>query len=145
MNVDVLKELHFARLSLAEATEQRKKALKLFEESPDYQALLQIEREYKDSVNAREESLRDTALQEYDETQKKKGLGYSIRIMTNVTITDEKSAFEWCLSNFTPSLKLDVRTFKTAAKNGTVPSDLAEVTEEAKVYINGDLSEFDEQ
>lgn len=144
MNAMVLKELNYARMLFAEASEKRKKALKLFEESPDYQALLQAENEYKESVFVREKELRRVALEEYHLTANKNGLGYSIKVMTEVEIKDEKKAFEWCLSNFTPSLKLDTKTFKTAAKNGTVPSELADVFEEAKVYIDSDLSKFDE-
>ena len=48
----------------------------------------------------------------------------------------------WCLTNFTPALKVDTKAVETAAKNGNIPADLVRVEEQPQVYIDSDLSQF---
>ena len=52
------------------------------------------------------------------------------------------NAIRWCVSNFTPALKLDAAKFEKAVEEGSIPGDVATctITEEPKVYIAQDLS-----
>ena len=51
----------------------------------------------------------------------------------------------WCLRNYTPALKVDVKEIEKAAKKNNVPSNLATVTDEPKIYIASDLSKYDKE
>jgi hypothetical protein len=63
----------------------------------------------------------------------------SIRNFSVVNILDTRKAFDWCLKNFTPALKLDTKTFEKAAKDGNVPEELATVTLDPRPQIAAKL------
>ena len=46
---------------------------------------------------------------------------------------------EWCLAHFTPALELNTKVFEKAAKDGSVPAALVDVTKEYRAQIASKL------
>ena len=68
-----------------------------------------------------------------------------MKMVSKVEIPDLMAVKEWCLRNYTPALKVDVKEIEKAAKRNNVPSNLATVTDEPKIYIASDLSKYDKE
>jgi hypothetical protein len=61
---------------------------------------------------------------------------------TTAEIVDEIATRAWCITNFTPALKLDTKMIEKAAKDGTIPAELVKITTEPSAYIDSDLSGY---
>lgn len=85
-------------------------------------------------VKELEDKARTSALALYDENCELPDR-VSVKWFTTVKITDEAAAVQWCKQNFTPALKLDAKMFEKAAKDGTIPAELATVSKEARAQI----------
>jgi hypothetical protein len=59
----------------------------------------------------------------------------AVKQFTVVEIPDPSQAREWCFNNFRPALKLDTKVFEKAAKDGSIPAELALVSKEARAQI----------
>jgi hypothetical protein len=104
------------------------------QQSDDFMKLDILSREGDALITELESSIRAAALAlhaEFCELPSR----VTVKNFTVVTISDEAKAREWCLTNFRPALKLDAKTFEKAAKDGTVPADLATITKEARAQI----------
>ena len=131
-----------ARLDYLNAQDARQKALDAFWSKPENSALTVAEREAKEAWQKADDELRQASLDQYERDGEKKCEGYEIKLVKVVEIKDPQKAFAWCLSNFTPALKLDTRMFEKAVKDGTIPTELAKVKDEPKVYVDKDLGLF---
>ena len=137
-----LKQLAQARAVYQAVKDAKDKALNEFWVLPENAALLIQESAARTGLDDAENQVRGDALELYLANGEKKHDGYQVKLFSVVAIPDAKRAFEWCLNHFTPALKLDTKVFEKAAKDGSVPDDLASVSEDPKVYIDGDLSRF---
>lgn len=137
--------LAHARKLAAESAAKSKAMLEAFQNSPDYAEAKADATDAAALVERLENTLRAEALGKYEADQNKKGEGYEIKTETSVEIPDTQAAINWCKANFTPALKLNESILKTAAKNGTIPPEIVTVTNNPKVYIKSDLSEFLEE
>jgi hypothetical protein len=141
---ELLAQLARSRILEERAVTSRKEFEAKFRESPNFQMLLQQEKDMKMLRELSENELRRAAKDQYDTDLIKKPEvgGYVIKITRVISIRDEETVREWCFTNFRPALKLDQKTFCDAAKDGNVPSTLFKEDDEPKVNINSDLSEF---
>jgi len=142
-------EIKSALVKLAEAREAMEKAKETktdleekFWEIPENAQALEAYQEAKEALAVAEDETRAIITPTYDPQAGKKFDFYTFREKINVTIWDEKQALQWCLSNFTPALTLNKTVFSTAAKAGSIPDELAEVSTELTVAIARDLSEL---
>lgn len=55
---------------------------------------------------------------------------------------DEPAALQWCRDNFTPALKLNTGIFEKAVLQRTIPSEIAKVVADLRVFIDKDLSAY---
>jgi len=144
MNTEIITILAQARAKKNEATENMKAFKAAFESTPEYQALANNLAKATETENLADEQFRRSALilYESDPTNYKKAESYEIKMTAAVTITDEASAIRWSITNFTPALALNRKVFETAVKAGSIPADLATVSEQPKVFIKSDLSDW---
>jgi len=131
-----------ARLDYLHAQAARQKALDEFWSIPENSALIVAEREAKEACQKAGDELRKSALDQYERDKEKKCEGYEIKLPKVVEIPDPQKAFAWCLTNFTPALSLNTSMFEKAAKDGTIPAELAKVKDDPKVYVDKDLELF---
>lgn len=139
---ETIRQLAQARAQLEVDKAYKKSLIELLEATEEYQIAQADLSLSADRVERLENTLRAEALGQYEADHNKTGHGYKIKTETAVTIPDTQKAVEWCKGNFTPALKLNESILKTAARNGTVPAEIATVTEQPKVYIDSDLSDY---
>lgn len=97
-------------------------------------------------IESNENELRTRAVAAYRVTGNKKPFGgvevknFKVRSFAY----DPNSAKRWCLSNLTPALKLDAKTFEKAIESGDVPAEVATMaeTDEPRAQIATDLGKF---
>ena len=144
---ELLAQLARSRILEERAVTARKEFEAKFRESPNFQLLLQQEKDMKMLRELSESELRRAAQAQYDTDLIKKPEvgGYEIKVTRVISISDEEAVREWCFTNFRPALKLDQKTFCDAAKDGNVPLGLFQANDEAKAFIKSDLSEFLEE
>lgn len=139
---ETVRELAQARAWLEADKEYKRRLVEVFEQSKEYQiALADIERNAA-HVERLENTLRAEALGQYANDNNKSGTGYKVKNVTRVELADESRLKPWLLTNFTPALKIDTKAVEKAAKAGSLPPELATVSEEPQVYIDADLSQF---
>ena len=140
--LDTLKAIAFARQKAEQASAKRKAMLEAFKNSPEYQEAVALEETDAALVERLENTLRAEALGQYANDKNKSGTGYKIKTVKHFEIPDPEKVKAWCLTNFTPALKVDTKAVETAAKSGSIPADLVRVEEQPQVYIDSDLSQF---
>ena len=141
---ELIKQLALAR-EVYEALKARKSALveDALAKTAGYSELVVSVQGAKDCLEILESKVRDLALQAYAADQNKKPhAAVQIKVFKNVYIPNVNAALEWCLGHFTPALVLDTKAFSDAAKSGTIPAELATVTEEPRVNISTNLDKF---
>lgn len=136
-----------ARKDAANATDLLKAAKSLFEQNPDYVALVENATVNNTLVDTLEKSIKTIALEEnIDEDgackEKHPHDAIEIKTFTVVEIPDEKAVAEWCLTKLPACLKLDKAKAERAAKQGFIPNNLAPVTTEFRAQIASDLSKY---
>lgn len=137
------RQLAVARLSHEQAKAALDERVKQFYEQPEIAELKQAVDVAKTELDNADALVRGDLLTLYDaDAIGKKGDGYEVKISKVVTVPDAAKALDWCLSHFTPALKLDEKIFKAAVKTGTIPRNLATVEDEPKIYLDADLSCF---
>lgn len=135
-------------LATARATEEQLKkqqvAMLLEVQNSDQYTQVDLQRtQAKAEIERLTELVKSKALEEFNGTKNKKPFdGVEIKVFTVVNITDERKAREWCVANFRPALKLDVKVFEKAAKDGHIPDELAKVELEPRAQIAADLSMY---
>lgn len=136
-------DLALARQQEAELKEKQAAMIAEVQNLPKY-AELELQRsQVKADIERLSEDIKLEALEEFNGTKNKKPFdGVEIKVFTVVNITDERKAREWCMQNFRPALKLDVKVFEKAAKDGNVPDELAKVELEPRAQIAADLSTY---
>ena len=133
LNAD-LDALKTARARHAEAKAEQEKMLAEFQASEKWQNL-SIERAFVNTeIEDLECTIRTTAIELHNASMELPAR-IQIKNFTVVTIMDELKAKDWCIAHFTPALKLDSKVFEKAAKDGNIPTELAEVTKEARAQI----------
>lgn len=143
MNTDMLKKLAQAREEYEKHRQAANAMIEKVQNSPDYQFEKNQRDNAKTVMENLEEEIRAYAILNYQADQNKKpGNGIEIKVFKVATILDPDRAREWCMTNFTPALKLDESVFKKAAVDGTIPVSLVTVTEEPRTQIASDLSEY---
>ena len=140
--LNTIKALAEARKEAEQASTKRKAMLDAFQNSDDYQAVSESAKLWNAQVERLENTLRAEALGQYENDNNKSGTGYKIKTVKHIEIPDPEKVKAWCLTNFTPALKVDMKAVETAAKNGSIPADLVRVEEQPQVYIDSDLSQF---
>ena len=145
MTDTTIKSLAIARKGAEQTSTKRKAMLEAFKNSPEYQEAVALEEADAALVERLENTLRAEALGQYASDNNKTGTGYKIRTVKHIEIPDPEKVKAWCLTNFTPALKVDMKAVETAAKNGSIPADLVRVEEQPQVYIDSDLSQFLEE
>ena len=140
--INTVKALAEARKEAEQASAKRKAMLDAFQNSDDYQAVSESAKLWNAQVERLENTLRAEALGLYANDNNKSGTGYKIKTVKHFEIPDPEKVKAWCLTNFTPALKVDTKAVETAAKNGSIPADLVRVEEQPQVYIDSDLSQF---
>ena len=140
--LNTIKALAEARKEAEQASTKRKAMLEAFKNSPEYQEAVAFEEADAALVERLENTLRAEALGQYASDNNKSGTGYKIKTVKHIEIPDPEKVKTWCLTNFTPALKVDLKAVETAAKNGSIPADLVRVEEQPQVYIDSDLSQF---
>ena len=140
--LDTLKAIAFARQKAEQASAKRKAMLEAFKNSPEYQEAVALEETDAALVERLENTLRAEALGQYTNDNNKSGTGYKIKTVKHIEIPDPEKVKAWCLTNFTPALKVDTKAVETAAKSGSIPADLVRVEDQPQVYIDSDLSQF---
>ena len=143
--LNTIKALAEARKEAEQASAKRKAMLDAFQNSDDYQAVSESAKLWNAQVERLENTLRAEALGQYANDNNKSGTGYKIKTVKHFEIPDPEKVKAWCLTNFTPALKVDTKAVETAAKNGSIPADLVRVEEQPQVYIDSDLSQFLEE
>ena len=140
--LDTLKAIAFARQKAEQTSAKRKAMLEAFKNSPEYQEAVALEETDAALVERLENTLRAEALGQYANDNNKSGTGYKIKTVKHIEIPDPEKVKAWCLTNFTPALKVDTKAVETAAKSGSIPADLVRVEDQPQVYIDSDLSQF---
>ena len=141
--MDSITQLAVLRKELAEIKGIMNVTLEEFQARQLWQELQTSRVGIEEAIRITEDKVRADAQEAYQADPKnKKQRGVSIKIFKVATITDENKARQWCITNFTPALKLDTKAFEKAAKEGTVPAELATVTDEPRAQIDTDLSAF---
>jgi hypothetical protein len=139
--METIHELAQLRKELAEIKGIMNVTLEEFQARPFWQQLQTSRAGVEEAIRIAEDKVRADALEAYQADPKnKKQPGVQIKLFKVANITDEAKARQWCITNFTPALKLDTKTFEKAVKDGTVPAELATITEEPRAQIDADLS-----
>ncbi len=136
--IELLAQLKVNREAFERAKSERQAALAKFESSLEYVHLMQLQAENDADIAEGENKIRLLALEEYDNGNELPEQ-LAVKMFSVVSITDDLKAKEWCIAHFTPALKLDVKVFEKAAKDGNIPVDLATVKKEARVQIAAKL------
>lgn len=129
-----LNELAKARETAEALKLAKREMIENVQQSDDFMKLDNLSREGDALITELEASIRAAALALHENSCELPAR-VTVKQFTVVTISDEAKAREWCMTNFRPALKLDAKTFEKAAKDGTVPADLATVTKEARAQI----------
>lgn len=137
-----LSYLAHERMKAEVAHEMKMQAERNFWARPENAELLETQKAMRASVERLENELRELILPTFDPDKGKKFNGYGFRETVKIDIPDEKQALSWCLTNFTPALSLNKKIFNAAAKQGTIPDELATVKTELTVTIATNLSNF---
>lgn len=137
-----LKALAQARADYEKAREAKNAALDAFLSLPGNKEIVTAEGDAKIALQKADDELRQAALDQYEKDKEKKQDGYQIKEKTVAEILDEKAAFEWCLKNSTPDLKLDTRSFIKTIEAGKAPDELGTVKKVPAVYVDSDLERF---
>ena len=99
-------------------------------------------------VDELERDVKNWGIANFDGQNKKVHAKVNIKTFDVSKVTyDKNKARNWCISNFTPALKLDEKLFENSALDGTIPAEIATVTfaTEDRAQIASDLSEYLEQ
>jgi hypothetical protein len=144
--MEQLKKLHEARQRLLAAKDAQAALLEKLYNTDSWVKAEGEKQKATDDIETLEGELKAHFLAEFKKTLNKapyQGIQVKEFPVTECTY-DPKRAHTWCLSNFTPALKLDTKAFEKAAADGTVPDDIATVTvtKEPRVQIAADLSKF---
>lgn len=143
MDISEIQVIANLREYLPELKAERDKLIKAVTESKEYKSLDENIKKAQQTLEIAEENLRNQALERYALTRDKKmGFGVEIKLFKTARIVNEGNMREWCLHNFTPALKLDIKAIEKAAIAGSIPEAMVEVTETPKVMIPQDLSAY---
>lgn len=123
-----------ARESASLVSQKKNDMIADVKSSDGYMKLDKLQFEGDSLIGELEARIRGAALALHDEKCELPSR-VAVKNFTVVKIPDEAKAREWCMTNFRPALKLDAKTFEKAAKDGTVPTELATVSTEARAQI----------
>lgn len=141
-----LKELAEARAARDEAKQIAKDALDSFMATDElYKSATERARIMAGQAEELEADVKAWALANFDGANKKVHPCVTIKTFDiSRAVYDPTTAFIWCLSNFTPALRLDAKTFEKAALSGTIPTEIALVVpeQENRAQIATDLSDL---
>ncbi len=140
--MSAIHELAQLRKDLEEVKTNMNVELANFQANKEWQSMQLARAGIEEAIRLAEEIVRDEAITAYNADGSKKGEGVSIKMKTTAEIVDEAAARSWCISNFTPALKLDTKMIEKAAKDGTIPAELVRISTEPSAYIDSDLSKF---
>lgn len=129
----MLDELKALRETAAQAQEAKNKIIEQVKAQDEYKAADELKAQTDEQIVQLEAQIRSTALELYDcaaELPSRVTVKWFKTVKYNANV-----AREWCMKNFTPALTLDTKTFEKAAKDGTIPADIASVSKEARAQI----------
>ena len=131
-----VRQLAEARKSYDEVKAQADDMMANFKETPAYKEAALLKEKASMEVSNLEESIKQVAMTQYVMYgNKKPHEAVQVKIFSVVEIPDESAAREWSFTNFRPALKLDTKVFEKATKDGSIPAELATVSEEPHVHI----------
>ena len=136
---DEIKRLAQAREELELAKAEQKRLLDGFQRTDDWVNATFARDFAAGRVDELESTIKENSVAS---GQKNPHEAVTVKLFTVVKIVDDAKAREWCMTNFRPALKLDTKVFEKAAKDGTVPADLAVVEEDPRAQIATDLSKY---
>ena len=131
---NLLDQLKTAREHAQGLRDERKQMIEEVQMTPMFKALTEAGLETDITVGQLESEIRDLTLSMYELSAALPDR-VTVKKFTIIHIPSELSAKTWCIDNFTPALKLDVKAFEDAAKKGNIPSILATVKTEPTVTI----------
>lgn len=129
--LDLLAE---ARINSAAARDARKQIIEAAQSTPEYKEADAETNKADERILELETDIRARALQLYEGSVELPSR-VAVKKFTVVTVLDELKAKEWCISHFTPALKLDTKVFEKAAKDNSIPAELASVGMEFRAQI----------
>ena len=133
---NLVKQLQLARNRQEVAKAERDTLLEQLQATPEWKEKYAAHEEVKTLVENLETDIKEMAVAEYKTSgNKKPHEAVQIKLFSTVDILNEAAAREWCFLNFRPALKLDTNTFEKAAKDGSIPAELATVSEEPRAQI----------
>ena len=137
MELDTLvKQLQLARNRQEVAKAERDALIEQLQTTQEWKEKYAAHEEVKIFVENLEADIKELAKNEYMANGNKKPHdAVQIKLFSVVDILNETAAREWCFLNFRPALSLDVKKFEKAAKDGSIPAELATVSEEPRVQI----------
>jgi len=134
---DMLENLAVMRQTLAEAKEKKNAILEAVKLTEDYMAVDAQVNIIGKSLLSTEDYIRTLALELYDEGVENANV--KVKWFQVCRVPNELAAKEWCITHFTPALKLDLTAFEKAAKAGNIPAELATVEKEARAQIASNI------
>lgn len=140
-----LAELAKARANLQYANEVKDAILQGAKETDAYREAEATKLSLSRLIEELEADVKAWGLVNFDGTNKAVHPNVTIKTFdTSRAVYEPTTAFIWCLSNFTPALRLDAKTFEKAALAGTIPAQIALVVpeKENRAQIATDLSEY---
>lgn len=130
----MLDKLKTARESSDTLKEERKAMVEQVTETPAYQALIKAGLETDDAISNLEKNIREMSLALWNASSELPER-VTVKQFTVVAINNTLEAIAWCKSNFLPALALNTKVFEKAAKDGSIPAELATVSKEARAQI----------
>lgn len=129
-----LDQLKTARELLDLAKAAKKRLVEEFQKTEEFATAISAEAFAQDEVDRLDAKIRADALSLHEICADLPDR-VTVKKFTNVSIKSIPDAIAWCKQNFTPALKLDEKMFEKAAKDGTIPAELAEVKTEFRAQI----------
>ena len=133
-----VRQLAEARKSYDEVKAQADDMMANFKETAAYKETVLLKEQASSEVASLEESIRTIAMTQYQvDENKHPHENIEIKVFPVAKLIKEKigGLKEWCFLNFRPALKLDTKVFEKATKDGSIPAELATVSEEPHVHI----------
>ena len=136
INDQTINELKQAREEADELKKKSQALLNLALLNPEYVDALNAARKSAEYVQELEGHIHHEALSSFRlDGNKSPHDKVAVKMFKVVEPYDDVAAREWCFLNFRPALRLDDKTFEKAAKDGSIPDELATVSEEPRVQI----------
>lgn len=143
MDDTLITRLAKARDELLKAQQNLDKFEKAYKASDEYMRLKTELDQANEEIGIADQLVRQEALKTYEEDMLNPHPHPAVLLkIYQKTEYDESVALQWCRENFTPALKLNTGIFEKAVLQRTIPSEIAKVVADLRVFIDKDLSAY---